>query len=157
VLQVDLRGLALPGPLPKGHVEVLELCDGALIPVTAGDLDARADRPTELDLGVDRGVVFERKTMARRKQSIEYDRAGRVAGYDSVEDVAVSLRNRTGADVRIELIEKTPGKTTIACNLTAADEDPNDPNQITWPVNLKPGETASVNFTITRKVGSKGD
>lgn len=157
VLLADLRGLALPGPLPKGHVEVLETRDGALIPVTAGDLDARTDRPTELDLGVERGMVFERKTMARRKQSIEYDKAGRVAGYDSVEDVAVSLRNRTGADVRVELIEKTPGKTTIACKLTAADEDPTDPNQITWPVNLKPGETATVNFTITRKVGTKGD
>lgn len=157
VLQVDLRGLALPGPLPKGHVEVLELRDGALIPVAAGDLDARADRTTELDLGIERGVVFERKTMARRKQGIEYDKAGRVAGYDSVEEVAVSLRNRTGADVRVELIEKTPGKTTVACKLVAAAEEPNDPNQITWPMDLKAGETAAVTYTITRKVGTKGD
>lgn len=157
VLQVDLRGLPLPGPLPRGHVEVLELRDGALEPVASGDLDARSDKLTELDLGVERGVVFERKTMTRRKQGIEYDKAGRVAGYDSVEEVAVSLRNRTAGDVQVELIEKTPGKTTVSCKLPAAAEDPNDPNQITWPISLKAGQTVTVPYTITRKVGSKGD
>jgi hypothetical protein len=157
VLQIDLRALSLPGPLPKGHVEVLQKRDGTLLPVASSDLEARADKPTELDLGVEPSVVFERKVTARHKQGIEYDKAGRVAGYDSVEEIAVSLRNRTADDVRIELIEKTPGKTTVACKLAAAEENPNDPNQITWPLTLKAGQSVTVTYTITRKVGSKGD
>lgn len=153
-LVVDLRNLALPAALPKGHLEVSERVGADLLPVAAGDLSQVLDRDTEILLGDEPNVVFERKVLKRGKNMVEFDRLGRVSGYDTTEEIGESVRNRRGSAIRVELIEAIGGKWDFA---SADAPTVKEANLLKWEFELPAGDARNIQFVITRHTGTRAD
>lgn len=153
-LMLDLRDLPVPGTLPRGGLQVQEVVGGRRLPVTAGELVHAADRDTEVALGVERDIVYDRRILSRRKTDVEFDRLGRVSGYDTSEEVRDAIRNRLPVPVRIELIEKIPGKWDFASRTTPTRKEA---NEVRWEFDLEPNEAREIVFKIIRHIGSRAD
>lgn len=152
VMQVDLRTTPLPGALPRGHVEVREVSGESTRRLAGADLVQALDTLTELPLGVERRLVFQRTVLANRKTDFEFDRLDRVSGFDTCDDIRDSFRNRTGAPVRVELIERAAGKWNLRSDpapvtLTAGEAR--------WQLEVPAGCDQDVNLTVVRHSGTR--
>jgi hypothetical protein len=154
LLLLDLRNLPGAGILPKGHVEIDQIRDDVRAWIGADDLEQQSDKPTELDLGVERNVVFERKTLSRSKTSLEMDKTGRVSGYDIIEETSALFRNHLDTAATVELVEKTPGKAVITGKLAPTSKNGNESR---WTLTVEPQTESEVRFTYTRKIGTRAD
>lgn len=153
-LLLDLRDLPVPATLPRGGLQVEALADGRRLPVAAGELVHAADRETEVALGVERDIVYERRILNRRKTDVEFDRLGRVSGFDTSEEVCDALRNRLSVPVRVELIERVPGKWDFASRTAPTRREA---NEVRWEFELQPHEMREIVFKIIRHTGSRAD
>lgn len=153
-LIVDMKDLGLPTALPKGHLEVSERVGLDLVPVAAGDLVQAQDKDTEILLGDEPNVIFERKILKRGKNMLEFDRLGRVSGYDTTEEVSDLLRNRRASAIKVELIEGIGGK----WDFTSPDAPTlKEANLLKWEFELPAGKAREIRFTITRHTGTRAD
>lgn len=153
-LLLDLRDVPLPGTLPRGGLHVEEVTGGRRVPVTTAELVHAADRETEVALGGERDIIYERRILNRRKTDVEFDRLGRVSGFDTSEEVCDAFRNRLPVPVRIELIEKIPGKWDFASRTTPTTKEA---NEVRWGFELQPHEAREIVFKIIRHTGSRAD
>lgn len=153
-LLLDLTDVPVPGPLPKGHLEVYEMVSGQRVPVIGTDLNHASDKETEVYVGVERDIVFERKILSRRKTDVEFDRIGRVSGFDTSEEVCDSFRNRLATPVRIELVEKVPGKWDFAGRTPPTKKEA---NEVRWEFELEPDGSKEIVFKVIRHTGSRAD
>ena len=149
---LDLRKIAVPGTLPKGHLEVSEVLGGKRLPVTGGDLDQQADKDTEIPLGAERDVVYERTLLSTRKTDVEFDKIGRVSGFDTSDETSAVFRNRLPQAVHIEVIERVPGKWDLVTKVAPVKQDP---NEVHWEMDLQPNQRAEMQFTAVRHTGTR--
>ena len=92
--------------LPAGPVSIVLLTeDGLAARSVAGKLAYTPGEEFELDLGVERDIVVERVLLYRSKQNLDFDRLGRVAGFDTIERYEIRIRNHCAADVQLEIVE----------------------------------------------------
>ncbi len=92
--------------LPAGPVSIVLLTeDGLAARSVAGKLTYTPGEEFELDLGVERDIVIERVVLDRSKQNLDFDRLGRVAGFDTIERYEVRIRNHCAAAVQLEIVE----------------------------------------------------
>ncbi len=92
--------------LPAGPVSIVLLTeDGLAARSVAGKLAYTPGEEFELDLGVERDIVVERVLLDRSKQNLDFDRLGRVAGFDTIERYEIRIRNHCAADVQLEIVE----------------------------------------------------
>lgn len=92
--------------LPTGPVSIVLLTeDGLAARSVAGKLSYVPGEEFELDLGVERDIVVERVMLDRSKQNLDFDRLGRVAGFDTIERYEIRIRNHCAADVQLEIVE----------------------------------------------------
>jgi len=154
ILMVDLCELAVPGTLPKGHMEVYENTPEGCVPLVGTDLVHAADKETEVFVGAEPDIVFERTLMGTRKTDVEFDRLGRVSGFDTADDVTAVFRNRLQSPVDLELVEKVPGKWDATCR---PEPTKREANEMRWALQLEPGGSAEVAFTVVKHTGSRAD
>lgn len=152
ILYLDLRDLGLPGALPKGHLEVYEATGGARRFVTGTDLNHVTDKETEIALGPEGGVVFERKTLSSRKTDVEFDRIGRVSGFDTTEEICDLFRNHLPVAAHMEVLEKIPGKWDLKSKVAPTKTEA---NQVTWEFDLAAGARSELTFSLTRHTGTR--
>jgi hypothetical protein len=152
ILKLDLRQTPLPGALPRGHVEVLESTASGARRALGADLVQVLDGDTEFSLGTERRLIFERKMMAHRKTDLEFDRLGRVAGFDTCDDIRDRFRNRAAFAARIEVIEHAAGKWDLR-----ADTPPTSRgvSELRWEFDLPAGAQHDVPFTLVRHSGTR--
>jgi hypothetical protein len=153
-LLVDLSKLAVPATLPTGHLEVYERTAAGRMPVVGTDLVHAADKETEVFIGSQPNVVFERTVTNTRKTDVEFDRLGRVSGYDITDDLVAVFRNRTGTPLELELIERVPGKWDCTTDPAPTKREA---NELRWTLKMEPGAESQVSFTIVRRTGSRAD
>ncbi len=91
--------------LPAGPMTVVTPTDVPPASMRDARLSYEPSETFEIDLGFDRDVVVERRLTERRKTALEFDRLGKVSGFDTVEAYHIELRNRTGEPIQIELVE----------------------------------------------------
>jgi hypothetical protein len=152
ILKVDLRQTPLPGALPRGHVEVWETLADASRRAVGADLAQVLDADTELSLGSERRLVFDRKVMAHRKTDFEFDRMGRVAGFDTCDDIRDRFRNHTAATVRVELIERAAGKWDLRADTVPTRRDV---SELRWEFDLPAGAQRDLPFALVRHSGTR--
>lgn len=153
-LMVDLCKLAVPGTLPKGHLEVYETTTEGCVPLVGTELVHAADKETEVFVGAEPNIVFERTMMGMRKTDVEFDRLGRVSGFDTAEDLTAVFRNRLQSPVDLELVERVPGKWDATCK---PEPTKREANEMRWALQMEPGGSAEVVFTVVKHTGSRAD
>ena len=153
-LYADLRTPQMPGQLPVGHLEIREVVNGRRVPVLGTDLNQSTGGETAVLLGTTRDIVFERTLLGTRKTNVEFDRIGRVSGFDTVEEVGEMLRNRMGIPVHVSLVERVPGIWDLA---TLTPPAAKYANEMWWEFDLKPGDKAEASYTVTRKTGTRAN
>jgi hypothetical protein len=151
-LYADLRATQAPGPLPVGHLEVREVVDGRRVPVLGTDLNHNAGGETAILLGTTRDIVFVRTPLGTQKTNVEFDRIGRVSGFDTSEEVGEVLRNRMAVPVHVSLVERVPGIWELATETAPAAKYA---NEMWWEFDLKPGDQTAIRYTVTRKTGTR--
>ncbi len=106
VLTPPTEGGLAQEALPVGRVSIVLLTEAGLPARSmAGELKYAPGEEFELDLGVERDIVVERTMLDQRKQNLDFDRLGRVAGSDTLERYQIAIRNHTGADAQLEVLE----------------------------------------------------
>ncbi len=98
---------ALAGePLPAGPVSITLVDEESLAGRTlTGELKYALGEELELDLGPERDIVVQRVMTEQTKQNLDFDRLGRVAGFDTFERYELTIRNHRAADTQLEVIE----------------------------------------------------
>jgi len=140
--------------LPKGKLRVYEMTPTGRFPVTTVDLNHSIEGDTEVALGAERDIIFQRQLNATTRTDLEFDRFGRVSGYDVRDEFSDALRNRLSTPATLKLTEIIPGKWGLVTDLpTTTKED----NKITWEFTLAPGELKQITFTIVRRTGTRAD
>jgi hypothetical protein len=152
LLRVDLRGVPIPAALPVGHLEVREVIAGRRAAVLGTDLNHVTWGETEINLGVERGIIYERTLCSTGKLNVEFDRMGRVSGFDTTEEVRESLRNRLTTPAHIEIVERVPGAWELATETAPAWKGGND---MRFDMDLQPADKAEVAYTVTRHTGTR--
>jgi hypothetical protein len=91
--------------LPAGPMTVVTPTEVPPASMRDAHLSYEPSETFEIDLGFERDVVVERRLTERRKTLLEFDRLGKVSGFDTVESCRIDVRNRTGGPAEIELVE----------------------------------------------------
>jgi len=110
------------------------------------------EEEAEMDLGVVREMLVERRVMGTRRTDLEYDRIGRVEGYDDHEDIEVEFRNRGQALVTLAYTDTIPGVWDIA---SAEAYEEQDANQVVFRVELQPDEVRTLAYRLLKRQGSR--
>jgi len=153
-LYVDMKGLPVPGALPSGHLEVYEVLDGVRHWLLSGTLSHSISAETQVGLGRELDILFERKILARHKTDVEFDTIGRVSGYDTSEQVLDVVRNRLPILASIELTEPVSGKWEITAEPAPTSRDS---AKAVWVFDLEPNARQELAFTVLRHIGSRAD
>lgn len=151
-LLLDLRPMGGPQALPQGHLELYERQGAERTWVLSGDLVPAADKETELALGVERQIIFQRTTTSWRKTEVQFDRVGRVSGFDTTEEISAVVRSRLTAPAQVEMVERVPGKWELD---TRVPPTKREANLVQWDYVLEPGERREITFRIIRHIGSR--
>ncbi len=92
-------------PLPAGPMTVVTPTDVPPARMHRARLSYEPSETFEIDLGFERDVVVERRLMERVKTAVEFDRLGKVSGFDTVESYRVEVRSQLDDPIEIELME----------------------------------------------------
>jgi hypothetical protein len=155
VMLVHVEQSPLPKDLalPAGKAEVRVPGDADLPRVVRiMDLSPKPGEALEIPLGREDDLVVERKLLSTDKTAVEFDRYGKVSGFDTVEDYRTVVRNRLAEPVHCELIEPVLGAWELATK-TAPKKLEN--NIATFDATLKGGESLTLDFRLTKHSGTR--
>ena len=156
VVQPPSEGALAQEPLPTGPVTVVMpgLARDSGPPATVTEeLKYRPSEEFELDLGLERDVVVERTMTDQSRQNLDFDRLGRVAGFDTVERYQLLIRNHRPEDVTLEVIE--PVLETwefVSRDLYARDLDQ---AVVVMRPTVAAGEERALHFTLVKHSGTR--
>ena len=143
------KDLALPGG--KAEVRVPGTAD---LPRIARmlDLNPKPGEALEIPLGREDDLVVERKLLSVDKNAVEFDRYGKVSGFDTVEDYRIVVRNRMPGAAHCEIIEPVLGAWELA---TKTAPKKLEGNIATFDATVKGGEALSLDFRLTKHSGTR--
>ncbi|MGI5819633.1 MAG: hypothetical protein ACOX9R_16230 [Armatimonadota bacterium] len=105
----------------------------------------------EVSLGEERDVIVERRLLDRRKTDVEFDRLGKVSGFDTVERYELEVRNRLREPLEIEVLETVLSTWELRTDALHVLEDGRALMRITVPAD---GESA-LEFTLVKHSGTR--
>lgn len=106
IVQPPVEGALAREPLPAGPASIVLLTEeGPAARWLAGEIKYALGEELELDLGVEPDIIVERTMTEQTKQNLDFDRLGRVAGFDILERYELVIRNRRSVDTQLEVIE----------------------------------------------------
>lgn len=152
VVQPPASGSLAQEALPKGALEVI-LADarGLIRPLLTTELSYKPTEEFELALPPEADVLVERVMLDQRKQSVEFDRLGRVSGFDTVEHYRIEVRNRRPEAVDLEVVEAVLDTWDFATRALHTAED----GKVIMQLSVPAGEQAALEFTLTKHSGSR--
>lgn len=127
--------------------DVIPLADAAISHVSIGS-EAKLDAMAVPD------VIVERKMMDYKIGDIEFDKTGRITGYETHKQLWLDLRNRTAEPVRIMVTERIPGVWSIE---TKQQYKAEGANAVVFTVELRPQEVRTLQLKVTRYQGSRAE
>lgn len=157
-------------PLPDGIVRVFRQKDAdSLAYVTTQQIKyIPVGDKIELNLGVDREVVFELEMLAASRDEIwaklhgadvlkrldqpglRIDPRSDVVGWNTHMRMNQKVRNYTSKPIEIEVRRQMQGDMTFRSNLAATRHDN---NTVQYIATIKPGETANLEYELIQKEG----
>jgi len=149
------HGLGLH-PLMSGTVRLLWRTEnGDVIPLADATIShVSVGSEAELDAIAVPDIIVERKLMDYRIGGIEFDKIGRITGYETRKQLRLDLRNRTAELVRLTVTERIPGVWSIE---TKEQYKAKGPNAVVFTVELKPQEVRTFQLKVTRYQGSRAE
>lgn len=124
----------------------------ASAPRTKATIRLSPDRDAEIELGPSRAVVVRRTLLEERRENLDFDRFGRVQGYDTIEEIRIQVLNVGAETADVEVVEDLPSAWEIKA-------DP--PPDTTWPdkavirLRLQPGQAAEHTYVIIKHSGTR--
>jgi len=101
---------------------------------------------------VARDLLVDRRLLSREKLRMEFDRLGRVSGFDTVERYLIEVRNLSAEHASIEIVEAV---VDTAWEFETRALHVSEPGRVIMHVGVAPGERGHVQFTITKHSGSR--
>ena len=151
VVQPPSSGNLAQEALPKGGLQVIETqAEAPARRLLSTELSYKPGEEFELGLGVEPDIVVERQMLDQRKVAVEFDRLGRVSGFDTVEKYRLLVRNRLGEAVDIEVVEVVLNTWDFS-GRAAAEED----GRVTLNLTVPAGLERSLEFTLTKHSGTR--
>ena len=151
-VQPPTAGVLAREPLPAGPMTVaLTSADGP-DELLATELKYEPGEEFEIDLGLARDILVDRRLLSREKLRMEFDRLGRVSGFDTVETCLIEVRNLSSEDVSIEIVEAV---VDTAWEFETRALHVAEPGRVIMHLGVAPGERGHVQFTITKHSGTR--
>jgi len=138
-------------PLPSGPMTLITPTEMPPASFMKATLKYEPSESFEIDLGAARDVVVERRLLKRDKTAMEFDRLGKVSGFDTVETYEVTVRSRLDEPIEIELLETV--LQTWALQTEAEHELADGKAQMMLEIPAG-GETA-LEFTLVKHSGTR--
>lgn len=92
-------------PLPSGPMTIVMPTDIPPAKMLGATLKYEPSEPFEVTIGDEPDIVVERRLVERRKTAVEFDRLGKVSGFDTIESYEIALRNHVNEPIELELVE----------------------------------------------------
>lgn len=137
--------------LPAGPLTVIADTPGDLDDQVVTELRYEPAEEFEVDLGIERDLVVERRLLERTKAHFEFDRLGRVSGLDTVERHRLQVRNHTPGEIALEIVE--PVLTTWEFETEALHV--NEPGRVIMHLAVPAEGSGELDFTITQHAGTR--
>ncbi len=151
-VQPPTAGVLARRPLPAGPMTVALTTADSPDELLAAELKYEPGEEFEIDLGVARDILVDRRLLSREKLRMEFDRLGRVSGFDTVETYLIEVRNLSDEHVSIEIVEAVVDTAwefeTRALHVT-------EPGRVIMHLGVAPGERGHVQFTVTKHSGTR--
>ncbi len=151
VVQPPSSGDLAQEALPKGRLQVIET-RAAAPPrlLLSTELSYKPGEEFELALGTEPDIVVERQLLDQRKVAVEFDRLGRVSGFDTVEKYRLLVRNHLAEAVDLEVVEVVLDTWDFA-GRAATEED----GRVTMDLSVPSGMERALEFTLTKHSGTR--
>ncbi|MGD9496151.1 MAG: hypothetical protein AB7Y46_07560 [Armatimonadota bacterium] len=150
-VQPPSAGVLAREPLPAGPVTVVWEQEGRRIETAGAQLDYQPGEEFEIDLGEAREVLVRRRLLERSKVALEFDRLGRVSGFDTIERYQLDVHNRGASDVDLQVIETVLGTWEFETSALHVMEA----GRALMHLRLAAGEAGSLSFTLTKHSGTR--
>lgn len=137
--------------LPPGKMTVTLPHADAPDELLSAELRYQPGEEFEIDLGVAPDLLVERRLLQREKTNVEFDRLGRVCGFDTIERYRIEVRNLTDREADLEIVEAVPATwefETRALYVTEKD-------RVIMHLRVPPGDRGAVQFTLIKHSGTR--
>jgi len=152
VVQPPSSGSFTQEALPRGALQAMAVQPGeSARRLLATELSYEPGQEFELALGPERDLVVEREMLDQRKIKVEFDRLGRVSGFDTVEQYRILVRNRRPDAAEIEVVETVLGTWDFATRARYAQEQ----GRVIMHLSVPAGEERLLQFSLTKHSGSR--
>ncbi len=138
--------------LPPGELTVEFAEASGRQTVAAGTLPTLAAGKLIVALGDTADLAVSRTLLAQRKTELQFDRLGKVSGYDLVEDWRVEVVNYTGAPAKVRVWEIVMAQWELAAVPAPTKLEG---GRAAFEMMIGPGETGALEFTLTKHTGSR--
>ncbi len=105
VVQPPESGALAREALPKGPMTFVIDGDGLLDDQFETELAYEAAEQFDVALGPDRDIVVERRLLEQAKRDLDFDRLGRVCGFNTIERYELVARSYRDEPVELEIME----------------------------------------------------
>jgi hypothetical protein len=137
--------------LPAGPLTVISDTPGDLDDQVVTELTYEPAEEFEVNLGVERNLVVDRRLVERTRTRLEFDRLGRVSGLDTVERHHLQVRNHTSTEVALEVVEPVLDTWEFATDAPHVLE----PGKAIMHLLVPADGSAELAFTITQHSGTR--
>jgi len=152
LVQPPSSGALAQEALPRGALQVvLAEADQPTRPLLSTELSYEPGKEFEIALGAEPDVVVERRMLDQLKVNVEFDRLGRVSGFDTVEQYRIRVRNRRAEMAEIEVVESVLETWDFATRALHAREE----GTATMHLSVPPGEERVLDFSLTKHSGTR--
>jgi hypothetical protein len=145
----QIAGLGL---LPPGDLTVCWPEAEERPPLAVGALPVPEKGIVTLNLGDSAEVVVKRLMLTQARKDLEFDKQGRVCGFDLVETYRLEVTNCCFAPVRVRLWEIVMAQWELHSQMPLAKQEG---GRVAFEVQPGPAETAVVEFTLVKHTGTR--
>ncbi len=144
--------IAWLGLLPPGDLTVFWPEAEERPPLALGPLPAPDKGMVTLNLGDSVEVVVKRLLLTQARKELEFDKQGRVCGFDLVETYRLEVTNYGSAPARVRLWEILMAQWELQSETALAKQEG---GRVAFEVQPGPGETAAVEFVLVKHSGTR--
>jgi hypothetical protein len=140
-------------PLARAEAQTLTVCAGGLMPRRKVTVPyTPINEECEVDLGADPDIHAQRRVVEKRRTDFEFDRFGKVEGYDERETVEVEVSNRSMQQVTVEYTDTVPGVWDVASDEPYTEEGM---NEVAFVLDMGPQTTRHLHYRLIERQGRR--
>ncbi len=136
---------------PPGPMTVIVDDGGEFEEMIAAELRYEPGEEFEVDLGVARDILVRRRLLERSKLRLEFDRLGRVSGFDTIERYELQVRNLSAADADLEIVETVLAPRDFETDALHVVEA----GRVVMHLRVPTGGDGLLQFTLTKHSGTR--